>query len=304
VHRAWLADGTAVAVKVQYPGVAEALRADLDNAALLAKVLGGAGRAMADLDPKPYYDEIRAVVGAELDYRREAELNARYAEAAAPFPELHVPRVFASHSSARVLTLEFAEGVSLQTFANSEASQAERWRVGRQLAYAVMGPFLRRDLVHADPHPGNFLVRPDGRLTVLDFGALKQLSPRFVRAFWSLIESACADQEPDFLSVIERGGFVIQGDREVARKAMAGIHNISAKPVLVEEYDWGSGTVVAELRNHFRENVREVTRILPPVESIFFYRALGGLAQNLKLVRARGPYRALCRELGQHLEGR
>jgi predicted unusual protein kinase regulating ubiquinone biosynthesis (AarF/ABC1/UbiB family) len=203
-----------------------------------------------------------------------------------------------------VLTLEFAEGLPLKAFAETQATEAERWRVGRQLAVAVFGPCLRTGLVHADPHPGNFLVRPDGRLTVLDFGAVKQVSARFVRAFWSLIEAACDNRTPDFLATIEAGGFVVQGDRAAAARAMSGIHNISAKPVLVEEFDWGASTVVDELRSHYRANVRDETRILPPVESLFFYRAMGGVAQNLKLLRAKGPYRKLCQELTQHLEVR
>jgi predicted unusual protein kinase regulating ubiquinone biosynthesis (AarF/ABC1/UbiB family) len=304
VHRAQLHDGTEVAVKVQYPGVAQALMDDLKNASVLARVMGGAGKAAIDFDPTPYYAEIRAVVEGELDYRREAKLGAAYSEAVSIFPELHVPRVFTDHSAGRVLTMEFAPGQSISAFATSESSPEARWRVGRQMAIAVMGPMVRRELVHGDPHPGNFLVRDDGRLTVLDFGAVKQLSPQFVRGFWALMECAVDRREPDFMTIMSGMGFGLAGDPARLTAALSKLHAYVGRPIFEDEYDWGSSTLVPEVRMHVAEHVRDLAPIKPPVESVFFYRALGGLAQNLKSIRARGPYRELVRELSAHLRSR
>jgi hypothetical protein len=84
-------------------------------------------------------------------------------------------------------------------------------------------------------------------------------------------------------------------------EALRVLHGYVSRPVRLPEYDWGSSTLVPELRSHIAGHVRELAQIRPPPESVFFYRALGGLAQNLKLVRARGPYREVCRELTAHL---
>ncbi len=291
-------------MKVQYPGVAQALIDDLKNAVVLARVMGGAGKAMVDFDPAPYYAEIRSVVLGELDYRREAALRDEYAEAASVFPELHVPRVFGAHSAGRVLTMEFAPGQAIPAFAASEADEVARWRVGRQMAIAVMGPLLRRELVHGDPHPGNFLVREDGRLTVLDFGAVKRLSPQFVRGFWSLIEHAADHREPDFLPIMRGMGFALTGDPGRTAAALSGLHALVGRPLREGEYDWGTSPLVPDVRSYVAEHVRDLAQLKPPTESVFFYRALGGLAQNLKSLRARGPYAELCRSLSPHLRSR
>jgi predicted unusual protein kinase regulating ubiquinone biosynthesis (AarF/ABC1/UbiB family) len=297
VHRARLPDGTECAVKVQYPGVAEALVNDLKNAGMLARALNGATRAFAAMDSGPYFEEIRREIGAEIDYVREARLGEAFARSVAGAPELRVPRAFPAYSSSRVLTMEFIEGVPLKDFAGSDADAATRWRVGRQLAQAILVPFVTHGLVHGDPHPGNFLVCPDGRLAVLDFGAVKQLSPRFVRGFWGLMVAELEGRTPDFIALLTSAGFTFKGDLDKARQTLAAIHGIAARPVLQETYDWGACTMVPDLRRHFLTEMRGIFEVQPPPESLLFYRALGGLANNLRALRSSGPYRALCSEL-------
>lgn len=297
VHRATLRDGTPVAVKVQYPGVAEALTNDLKNAAMLVRAFKGAAQAAKGIDPRPYYEEIRREIGAEVDYVREARLAEQFARLVAHLPELHVPRSYPAYSSARVLTMEFVEGVTLKDFAASDAGDEERWRVGRQLALATLAPVVRGDLVHGDPHPGNFLVRPDGRLSVLDFGAVKQLSPTFVQGFWGLMEAEVHSEDPDFVPLLTQAGFTFTGDLEVAQRMLLGIHRIASRPVTGDTYDWGACTMVPDMRQYFLTNWRDVFSVQSPPESLLFYRALSGLANNLKTLRAAGPYRSVALEL-------
>ena len=295
VHRATLHDGTEVAVKVQYPGVAGAVESDLGNVALLMKALPSS--TFKGLDTSRYVDEVRREVGAETDYRGEAERSAAYAAALAPFEGVHVPRVVARHSTKRLLTMEFVEGVPLNVFAASDADEATRWRVGRQLALALLGPFVREGLIHADPHPGNFLVRPDGRLTVLDFGAVKKLSPSFVEGFWGLLMAECRGGKPDFVAQLSLAGYVFNGDTAKAARHLSEIHEVASRPVQSETYDWGACTMVPDLRRRFVGDFRDLVEIQPPPEGLMFFRAIGGLANNLRLLRAKGAYRALCEEL-------
>lgn len=296
VHRARLKDGTPVAVKVQYPGVADALLNDLKNAALLMRSLNSASKALYSVDATPYYEEIRREVGAEIDYVREARMSEEYARTVADLPELHVPKVYPAYSSSRVLTLEFVEGVGLKAFAESEATDEERWRVGRQLVHAVLAPFVGHRLVHGDPHPGNFIVRPDGRLTVLDFGAVKKLSPEFVDGFWGLMDAELAGREPEFESLLTSAGFEFR-DLERGLQMVKAVHEIAARPVREDTYDWGRCTIVQDTRNHFIEHYRDVSTVLAPPEGLLFYRAVSGMASNLKLLRSAGSYRALAQEL-------
>lgn len=291
VHRARLKDGTPVAVKVQYPGVAEALRSDLRNAGMLLKLFPSG--MFENLDAGPYYEEIAREIGAETDYVREARLGERYAKAVADIPELHVPRSYPTVSSARVLTMEFVEGMTLRAFADSDADPAARWRVGRQLGLAILAPYTTAGMIHGDPHPGNFLVRPDGRLTVLDFGAVKQLSEPFVAGFWELLVAELEGRSPDYVALLERAGFDFRGDRALAAETLAGISEMASRPVRSDDYDWGACTMAVDMRRYFWEERRKVLEVRPPEESMLFYRAIGGLANNLKLLRSRGDYRTL-----------
>ncbi len=303
VHRARLKDGTEVAVKVQYPGVAEALINDLKNAGLLVKAFNGASRTLSSLDAGPYYEEIRREVGAETDYIREARLAEEYAHAVAEVPELHVPRVYPAYSTGRVLTADYVEGIPLHKFAGGEASEADRWRVGSQLATAILYPFLRHRFIHGDPHPGNFLVRPDGRLTILDFGAVKKLSPRFAGAFRDMFAASLEDRVPDLLTILGGAGFVVKGDREKIGARLLQLHQIVERPLRLPEYDWGADKIVQDVRALFVNEIKDMLDVQAPPECIFFYRAVGGLANNLRALRTKGPVREHCTALLRRATG-
>lgn len=299
VHRARLKDGTPVAVKVQYPGVAEALVNDLKNAALFVRAFGGAGKAFTSIDPKPYYEEIRTEIGAETDYLREARLAGLYAEALAGVEGVRVPKVFAAYSSKAVLAMEFLEGQPLQVFAASDADAQTRAQVARQLATAILLPFLKDRMIHADPHPGNFLVAPDGALVVLDFGAVKTFSPAFVAAFTALLRVPVEDETADLVAILESGGFRLAGDVEVARRMLDDLMAIASRPLVVDEYDWAACRIVADVRSKYAADLRDLLSIHGPPESLLFYRAIGGLANNLKAVGAVARSRETCRALLQ-----
>lgn len=303
VHRAQLQDGTPVAVKVQYPGVAEALVNDLKNASLLVKAFRGAGRAFADLDAEPYYEEIRREIGAETDYVREARLAGEFAAAVRDLDGVRVPRVYAAYSSKRVLAMEYVEGRTLKAFAESDADDEARRRVGSQLAMVTLLPFSRDHIVHADPHPGNFLVRPDGGMTVLDFGAVKRFTPEFVDGFTGLLDAELEDREPDFIALMKRAHYTFKGDLDKARNTLKMLHEIAARPLRVSEYDWGECRINIDFRSAFAKDLRDVVEVQSPPESLLFFRAVGGLANNLKLLRAKADSRAVYRDI-RRLSGR
>jgi predicted unusual protein kinase regulating ubiquinone biosynthesis (AarF/ABC1/UbiB family) len=296
VHAARLHSGREVVVKVQYPGVDKALQSDLANAAVLVRGFALTGEA---LDGRPYYDEMRAALLRELDYRQEAAQAAAYARAAERYPELVVPRVVAERSAAKVLCLERLRGPALLDVIESQASEAERFRVARLLLLAIWGPFYATRLIHADPHPGNFLILENGKLGVLDFGATKVLSERFASVYRVFLEeNANGRAHPDVGPMLKKAGFRFLGDdEEEAFDFCQKLADIVQRPIIGESFDFGSDSLVQDVRREFRSQPRLALSIKPPPEALLFYRSAAGLAQDLRLLKARGPFRAVLKEI-------
>lgn len=296
VHAARLHDGREVVVKVQYPGVDKALDGDLKNAGVLVRGFAMTGES---LDGRPYYEELRTSLLRELDYRAEAEQADAYRKAAARYPELVVPEVIAERSASKVLCLTRLRGRHLLDVIESDASPAERFRVARLMLFAIWGPFYAARLVHADPHPGNFLVLPDGRLGVLDFGATKLLSERFASVYRLFLEENAAGRaHPDVGPQLEKAGFrFLTDDKEDAFEFCQKMADIVQRPIQSEEFDFGNELLVSEIRAVFRAEPTLAMKIKPPAEALLFYRSAAGLAQDLRLLKARGPFRAVLAEI-------
>src|SRR6266540_4632964 len=169
VHHAVWADGRDVAVKIQYPGAGDALRSDLNQ---LSRLAGLFRAVQPGLDVKPLVAELRDRVSEELDYELEARSQEAFAVAYAGDPEIFVPPVVAYTS--RVLVTEWVDGTPLSAIIAS-GTPDERDAAGTLMALLHFSAPVRAGLLHADPHPGNFRILPDGRLGVLDFGAVARL---------------------------------------------------------------------------------------------------------------------------------
>ncbi|HEV2975408.1 MAG TPA: AarF/ABC1/UbiB kinase family protein, partial [Solirubrobacteraceae bacterium] len=170
VYRARLDDGREVAVKVQYPGVAAAVRADMQNLGLILRL---AKRIAPGMDPKAIGEEIRDRIEEELDYELEAQNQRSLARIFAGHPFIFVPEVVSSLSRERVLVSEFVSGVGFEEL--KRRPQAERDRIGEIVFRFFLGCLYRHRQFSGDPHPGNFLLLDDGRVAFLDFGLFKRL---------------------------------------------------------------------------------------------------------------------------------
>jgi predicted unusual protein kinase regulating ubiquinone biosynthesis (AarF/ABC1/UbiB family)/HSP20 family molecular chaperone IbpA len=177
VHRAVWNDGRRVAVKIQYPGAGRALMSDLNQLGRFAWLFGA---LMPGLDTKPLLAELRARVAEELDYRLEAAAQQAFAAAYAGDPDVCVPRVVAV--SDHVLVSEWLDGIPLARII-AGGTTAQRDRAGALLVRFLFSGPARVGLLHADPHPGNFRLLADGRLGVLDFGAVSRLPGGFPPIF-------------------------------------------------------------------------------------------------------------------------
>jgi predicted unusual protein kinase regulating ubiquinone biosynthesis (AarF/ABC1/UbiB family) len=171
VYRARLHDGRRVAVKVQYPGVAQAVRADLQNLGLL---LRAAKRIAPGLDPKAMATEIRERMTEELDYEHEAAAQRQFARAWRGHPFVVIPDVVTSLSRERVLVSEWVDGVGFEHV--KQQDQATRDRYGEIVFRFFFGSLYRIGHFSGDPHPGNYLLMPDGRVAFMDFGMTKRVN--------------------------------------------------------------------------------------------------------------------------------
>ncbi len=203
VHRARLRDGREVAVKVQYPGIDRAIRADLDNVDWLYTMVGAFYPA---LETGPVVEELRARLGEELDYANEARNQSAFAELYAEHDEMHVPAVVASHSTKRVLTMELAHG---SDFAWLRAQPDPVRQRAAEIVYRfVWGSMFRHRAFNGDPHPGNYRFAPDGRVTFLDFGCVKFFDERTTAAMRALHVHHLAGDRDRFRAELVGLGFM------------------------------------------------------------------------------------------------
>src|SRR3954468_5329444 len=170
VYRARLHDGRAVAVKVQYPGVAQAVRADLQNLGLIMRV---AKRIAPGIDTKAMTREIRERLTDELDYEHEAQSHRAFERAWRGHPFIYVPPVITSLSGERVLVTEWVDGAGFEEVRELDA--ATRDRFGETVFRFFFGSLYRNGHFSGDPHPGNYKLMPDNRVAFLDFGMTKKL---------------------------------------------------------------------------------------------------------------------------------
>ncbi len=170
VYRATLDDGRAVAVKVQYPGVAQAVRADMQNLGLILRL---AKRIAPGMDPNALGQEIRNRIEEELDYELEAQNQRTLSRLFRGHPFIVVPDVVTSLSRERVMVSEFVEGKGFEEL--KALSQEERDRIGEILFRFYFGCLYRHHQFSGDPHPGNSMLLEDGRMAFLDFGLFKRM---------------------------------------------------------------------------------------------------------------------------------
>lgn len=207
VHRALTRDGRAVAVKVQYPGVAEAVRADLDNAGLLGTVIR---QIFPGLDTAALVEEITTRVIEELDYRLEAENQRLFAAYYRGHPFISIPAVVDELSTGRVLTTELATGVRFDEM--ERWPQDERNLAGEAIFRFVFRSLYRLRAFNGDPHPGNYLFRPGGRVTFLDFGLVKHFDQAETDLLQSMIKTMVLEHDPEsFRRIVEDVGLLKRG---------------------------------------------------------------------------------------------
>jgi len=207
VHRAITRDGRAVAVKVQYPGIARSITSDLRNVGLLRRIVGA---AFPGLDTRTLVDELGERLQEEVDYIREAESQELFASFYDGHPYIRVPHVIPELSTARVLTSELAGGSTFDELLTWD--QHERNLAAETIHRFVFRSLYRLHAFNGDPHPGNYLFHGGGRVTFLDFGLTKRFSDDDLAPLIDAVRFLVFEKDYEaFRAALERAGFLKAG---------------------------------------------------------------------------------------------
>ncbi len=293
VHRARLQDGTRVAVKVQYPGVREAIEHDLANVGLM---VGLSAMVARGLDAGAIVRDLKEGIRAELDYLHEAQSQQRFYDAFEGHAFIRVPKVYHELTTSTVLVQEYIAGRPFSDTARM--TQPERDRIGEIIYRFCFGSLYRHGLFNGDPHPGNYLLLDDGGVAFVDYGCVAEFSDATLEGFKDVV------------------GALMEGDHEAWRTATEaiGILHPNAPFTTDELYDhmhWYWAPILEEEVTYTPELAAEMVRrntqtggmggqinrhCNVPEGMVFLTRINFGLAGLLAGLHARGPWKAIVEE--------
>lgn len=204
VHRATLHDGQEVVVKIRYPEVPRIIPLDL---ALLRRVVSLIQRVQRRIDMRTMVEEVTRFIELELDFPREVRATERLAKTLADWPDVVVPRVYTALCGQNTIVLEYLDGIQVARTAALVAAGHKLAVVARKIGALYGSMIFEHDFFHGDPHPGNLLVLPDGRIGLLDFGLCKELPPGFARRVAQMMVSAMIGDSRAALEAAAQLGF-------------------------------------------------------------------------------------------------
>ncbi len=296
VHRAATSHHRELAVKVQFPGVSEAIEEDLDGAEVMYSVFSVL--ALNGLDARGLVDELRARMREELDYRLEARNLAEFAHHFAGHPWVRIPAVLPELSSARVLTTEWVEGMDWEQF-SATASHETKQRVGEVIWRFGQHSIQRLGAFNGDPHPGNYRFHHDGSVTFLDFGLVKRWTPGEWERLEPSLDAIVVHRDPELLvAAMEQAGFLAEG-HGLASQQVYDYVSSPYRPYLVEKFtftrEWMHDTLsrVFDLHGPYADVIAKLN--MPP-SFVILDRVVWGVSAILGKLNVNNPWRAMLLE--------
>ena len=295
VHRAVTRDGERIAVKIQYPGIRDAVANDFRWFRTVSK-----GAQLTRHIPGPTLTELEEQILAETDYGREADNLEHFRKRLAPLAFVSVPRVYRKYSADGVLTMELLPGVHLDEFLSSRPPQRLRDLVGARLVELYYFQLLEVEAFHADPHWGNYLFGKDATIGLVDFGCVKYLDPRFVAGLRAMYLYPGDRTGPEFQKLLEQR-YALQGQKlaPAAGKALARFAENFYKIVYPPEasrddqpFDFSDDSAI---KSYMRESANLARSRVALPEYLMMARAETGLYATLHRLRARVPMSKIVR---------
>lgn len=290
VHRATLGNQT-FAVKVQYPGVAESLKSDLNFIKPIALQIMG----LKESQIAPYIAEVETRLLEETNYTLELERSIDLSRRSGQLTNVRFPIYYPRFSSARILTLDWIDGVTLDKFADSDASQEDRDLIGQALWDFYDYQIHTLNLFHADPHPGNFLVK-NRELWVIDFGCTKQIDAMYYRKHFRFLDSQVLEDPALLEQCLEAIGVFHESDSHDLRQRVLKICAVSiellGRPFREGSFDFGDKSFIQGIYQLGEDNLqsrdlRKMKGASGDVDGIYTNRAYFGLYSLLARMRSR-----------------
>jgi predicted unusual protein kinase regulating ubiquinone biosynthesis (AarF/ABC1/UbiB family) len=297
VHRARLQDGTAVAVKVQYPGVREAIEHDLANVGLM---IGLSGMIARGLDANAIIRDLKEGIRAELDYLHEAASQQRFYDHFEGHAFIRVPKVYHELTTDTVLVQEYIEGRPFS--ATKHMSQGERDRIGEIIYRFCFGSLYRFGLFNGDPHPGNYLILDDGGVAFVDYGCVAEFSDETTEAFKNVVRPLMRGDKEAWKAGTEALGILRPGAPFTTEQLYEHMHWYWA-PILGEEVTFTPELAAEMVRRNTQTGGLggQINRWCNvPDGMVFLTRINFGLAGLFAGLHARGPWAAI---VGEYVDG-
>lgn len=299
VHRATLFDGRDVAVKVQYPGIKASLDSDLRNLGTVLKM----GRVfMTKERGDEFVAEAREAILGEADYAQEGRNLERFHTLLADQPGVRVPAPVLELTRETLLVMEFIEGAKLDDALLALDDRAERSRIMQRFVELFVYMFHDEQVLHGDPHPGNFLLTPEHDIALLDWGCAKDFRPEVTDGVFQMLLAFWNDDMAELSRLLQHFGFGREGGRMPTHDVLREYHRMILEPVAVNApFDYSTWSVHGRARSYVLRHP-DMLRLVPPAELLLYFRVLTGVKGLVTRVDADVNLRALaeagCRRRG------
>jgi predicted unusual protein kinase regulating ubiquinone biosynthesis (AarF/ABC1/UbiB family) len=299
VHRAVLRDGRQAVVKIQYPGVAQAIRDDLANTELVMTFLRFVMSASGMIaDVRSVARELTARISEEVDYRHEAAMIAAFSDLYRGHPFIRVPQVIPEASGDRVLTMTYLDGMSWAQAQQADQDLKNTWaEVIQRFCY---GNYRHANLMHADPHPGNYLFNTDGTVSFVDFGCVKVLPERLRWHYVAMIRAAIDGRRADLRDHMVQAGFLTPDstltDDELYEWLTEALYEIVVMPQPATYTPETTARTIHGLID-LREADHPMTRMMQPDDFVLGGRVQLAIASVCAALHATLPAKAIANDL-------
>ncbi|HEY0344142.1 MAG TPA: AarF/ABC1/UbiB kinase family protein [Solirubrobacteraceae bacterium] len=294
VYKARLDDGRDVAVKVQYPGVAQAVRADMQNLGIILRLMK---RVAPGLDPKAMGDEIRSRIDEELDYELEAQNQRTLARIFRGHPFIVVPDVMTSLSHEKVIVTEFVSGRGFEEI--KQLPQAERDRLGEIVFRFYFGCMYRHLQFSGDPHPGNSLLLDDGRMAFLDFGLFKRIPASIAEFELQIARIGATGDGAALIEHLHKGGFIGKPEYYTPEGILEQLHDMTWWYSTDEEIELTpeiATEIMIEMSDPRSSHFSKIRHETLPPDHLFGRRLEMLTLAVMSQLRARGNWHRIARE--------
>jgi predicted unusual protein kinase regulating ubiquinone biosynthesis (AarF/ABC1/UbiB family) len=293
VHRATLFDGREVAVKIQYPGIADSIESDLENMGSLLKL----GRVLMTRErADDILVEAREAILQEADYLAEAKNLSRFRELFSEWEGVRIPEPIHELTRGQLLVMEFVEGVPFDEGLNAIPDPVERNAIAKRFVSLFVHMFHELQLLHADPHPGNFLLDDENNIVLLDFGCVREFDEKVADGILELLVAYWADDVDRMKTVYREQGYGSPNMSMPSNEQLRRYHRMILEPMTHDApFRFSEFQVHGRVRSFLKDNLG-ILKLVPPAELLLYFRVVAGIKGMMTRLDAEVNVYAMAQE--------